>query len=105
MFWQGLISMFSIEFTEQAKQDLKWFRKAEQKIILSGIYENLSYEPSLATRNRKPLRPNSTAIWELRIGEFRVLYNVDKDIQIVSIERIGEKSGNKLLFQGKEISL
>lgn len=105
MFWQGLIPIFSIEFTEQAKQDLKWFRKSEQQMILSGIYENLSYEAITATRNRKPLRPNSTATWELRLGEFRVLYNVDQGIQIVSIERIGQKSGNKFLFQGKEISL
>lgn len=97
--------MFSIEFTEQAKQDLKWFRKAEQQIILSGIYENLSYEAGIVTRNRKPLRPNSTATWELRIGDFRVLYNMDQGIQIVSIERIGQKSGNKLLFQGQETSL
>ena len=99
------MSMFSIEFTEQAKQDLKWFRKVEQRIILSGIYENLSYEADIATRNRKPLRPNSTATWELRIGDFRVLYNMDQGIQIVSIERIGQKSGNKLFFQGKETSL
>ena len=97
--------MFSIEFTEQAKEDLKWFRKSEQKTIISGIYVNLSYEPTLATRNRKSLRPNSTATWELRLGDFRVLYNVEQSIEIVSIKRIGEKSGNKLLFQGKEITL
>lgn len=97
--------MFTIEFTENAKQDLKWFRKAEQKTILTGIYASLSHEPTQPTRNRKPLRPNAIATWELRIGNFRVLYTVDQIIQIVSVERIGQKSGNKILFQGQEDSL
>ncbi len=29
------------------------------------------------------------AEWELRIGRFRVLYNVEEEVKIVSIEAIG----------------
>ena len=62
----------------------------------------LRYEPSVETRNRKRTRPNSMATWELRIAEFRVFYNVEEQVQIVEIKRIGEKEGNNFLFRGQQ---
>lgn len=56
----------------------------------------------MANRNRKELRPNSTAAWELRIGNFRVFYDPDEIIQIVGIVRIGEKRGNRVFFRGEQ---
>jgi mRNA-degrading endonuclease RelE of RelBE toxin-antitoxin system len=97
--------VFEIELTDRAIEDLKWFKKHEQNIILDGIEVNLCYEPTTETRNRKLLRPNNTATWELRLGEYRVLYNVDKVIKIVSVERVGAKPGNKYLFRGEEEEL
>lgn len=94
--------MFEIEFTDQAIEDLQWFKKYEQNVIIDGIEVNLLYEPTIETRNRKPLRPNNTAEWELRLGEYRVLYNVDQLVRIVSIERIAAKPGNRYIFQGDE---
>lgn len=94
--------MFEIEFTDQAIEDLQWFKKHEQNVIIDGIEANLSYQPTNETRNRKPLRPNNTAEWELRLGEYRVLYNVEELVSIVSIERIAAKPGNKYIFQGEE---
>jgi mRNA-degrading endonuclease RelE of RelBE toxin-antitoxin system len=43
--------MFEIEFTPEAEQDLKWFRKNEQNVILDGIEAQLRYEPTVETRN------------------------------------------------------
>jgi mRNA-degrading endonuclease RelE of RelBE toxin-antitoxin system len=97
--------MFEIELTERAKIELAWFNKREQKVILDAIERHLRYEPTSVTRNRKRLRPNRTAVWELRLGRFRVLYNVDEKIRIVSIERVGEKPNNQFLFQGREEEL
>jgi mRNA-degrading endonuclease RelE of RelBE toxin-antitoxin system len=42
------------------------------------------------------------AAWELRIAEFRVFYNVEEQVQIVEIKRIGEKEGNNFLFRGQQ---
>lgn len=97
--------MFEIEFTDQAIEDLQWFKKYEQNVIIDGIEVNLLYEPTIETRNRKPLRQNNTAEWELRLGEYRVLYNVDQLVRIVSIERVAAKPGNKYMFQGEEREL
>ena len=59
----------------------------------------------LKTRNRKRLRPNDVAEWELRIGKYRVFYNVEKHVLIVSIEAIGFKVGNVLYIRGKRRDL
>jgi len=58
------------------------------------------------TRNRFRMRPNDVAEWELRIGRYRVLYNVEEDdVRIVSIEAIGLKVGNLLFVRGKRRDL
>ena len=59
----------------------------------------------METRNRKRLRPNETAEWELRIGKFRVFYDVDEVVFIVAIEAIARKKGDSLSFQGEEQEL
>ena len=96
---------FDIKFTASAVKDLKWFKKNEQNEIRDGVYENLEYEPTIETRNRKRLRANETAEWELRIGNFRVFYDVDETVHIVAIEAVAEKRGDSLYFQGQERGL
>jgi mRNA-degrading endonuclease RelE of RelBE toxin-antitoxin system len=93
--------MYTIEVTPEAQEDLRWFSAREQRIILGGINSHLQYEPTIPTNNRKQLRPNDQAVWELRIGNFRVLYNVEENIQIIEIQRVGEKRGNRFFFRGK----
>ncbi len=97
--------MYDIEFSDTANQDLKWFKKHEQNIILDGIAENLRYEPNIETRNRKPMDPNPIAEWELRIDKFRVLYNIEQTVKIVSIEAIGVKIGSDFVIRGEKRDL
>lgn len=97
--------MFTIDLTPSALEDLRWFQKHEQKMILDGINRQLRYEPTVATRNRKPLRPNGTAAWELRIEQFRVFYDVDQQVRIIEIQRVGEKRGSAFFFRGREEDL
>lgn len=48
------------------------------------------------------MRPNPVAEWELRLGDYRVLYDVDESSRRVTIQVIGEKRGNQLIVQGQE---
>jgi len=84
---------------------LKSFRKSEQRSIFDRIDEQLSYEPAVETRNRKKLRPNDVAEYELRIGTFRIFYDVDAEAGTVKIEAVGHKKGNRLFIRGKEYVL
>jgi len=97
--------MYEIEFTPEAVEDLKALRKFEQEEVVDGIESQLRHEPTVETRNRKKLRPNNVAAWELRIGRFRVFYNVDQAVRIVSIEAVGFKVGNLLFVRGKRKDL
>jgi mRNA-degrading endonuclease RelE of RelBE toxin-antitoxin system len=97
--------VYEIEFTAEAVKDLKALRKNEQQEVLTGIETQLRHEPTVPTRNRKPLRDSALAEWELRIGQFRVFYNVYEEIQIVSIEAVGFKVANLLFIRGKEQDL
>ena len=93
--------MFEIELTHSARQDLKALRKFEQTIILDGIDEQLRFEPTVETPNRKRLKPNDTADWELRLGKYRVFYNVEAQVKIVAIQAVGFKLGNELYIRGE----
>ncbi len=73
--------------------------------VLEGIETQLRYEPAVETRNRKRLGPNDVAEWELRIGRFRVFYNVNEQVKIVGIEAIGFKVGSELFIRGERREL
>jgi len=65
----------------------------------------LPYQPTEETRNRKLLRANPVADWELRIQNYRVFYEVDLVHHTVRIVAIGHKEHNKLFIGGEEIIL
>jgi mRNA-degrading endonuclease RelE of RelBE toxin-antitoxin system len=45
------------------------------------------------------------AAWELRVQQFRVLYNVDEGIVTVFVVAVAIKEGNKFLIGGEEYPL
>lgn len=71
-----------------------------------GIERQLTSEPSKETRNRKLLRPNPVAPWELRLGDLRVFYEVgDETAAVVRILAVGVKSREVLRIGDEEIKL
>jgi mRNA-degrading endonuclease RelE of RelBE toxin-antitoxin system len=97
------MARYRIEVTEEAQTDLRYYTAFERKIITSEIRAQLSEQPLEETKNRKPLRENPIATWELRIGRFRAFYDVDEDTQTASIVSVGHKEHNVLLVRGKEV--
>ncbi|MBV7328152.1 addiction module toxin RelE [Chloroflexi bacterium TSY] len=97
--------MYDIEFTPESLGDISEFRKFEQQTIFAEIKTQLSYQPTIETRNRKRLRPTEVSEWELRIDKIRVFYDVFEQIRIVKVEAVGRKEGNKLILRGKEYKL
>jgi len=70
---------------------------------LDIVEKQLQYQPAVETRNRKPMRPNTIAPWELRIGNLRVYYDIgDKPEYVVYIRAIGIKYRNNVRI-GKEV--
>jgi mRNA-degrading endonuclease RelE of RelBE toxin-antitoxin system len=75
-------------------------------IILDVVPRQLKYEPRTPTRNRKLLRANPVAPWELRIDDVRVYFDVNDDPEpTVTIRAIGIKRREKVFIGGEEVDL
>lgn len=99
------MASYQIEVTEEAKGDLFYYTVFERKIIVSRIREQLTHQPHVETKNCKPLRDKPLASWELRVGKYRVFYEVNETANTVSVVSVGHKEHNLLLIRGKEVQL
>jgi len=99
------MAIYRIEVTAEAKTDLSQYTAFERKLIVSGIREQLTDQPLIETKNRKPLRDYPIASWELRIGKYRVFYEVDDTVHTVSVVSVGHKEHNVLLIRDQEVQI
>jgi len=97
---------YTVEFAESVEDHFLALTARDRTTALAAINRQLLHEPVRETRNRKPLRPNPVAPWELRVGELRVFYEVaGADSGVVRILAVGRKRRNVLMIGGKEIRL
>lgn len=91
---------FDVIISDSAESHLLWFKAREQQIIKSGV-RKLITQPTTLSKALKRLRANPVAEYELRVREYRVLYNVDEARKVVDVLVIGRKRGNALVVEGK----
>lgn len=97
---------YTVKFAESVEDHFRALTARDRAIALTAIDRQLLHEPLRETRNRKPLRPNPVAPWELRVGDLRVFYEVvGTDGGIVRILAVGRKQRNILTIGGKEVHL
>jgi mRNA-degrading endonuclease RelE of RelBE toxin-antitoxin system len=88
---------FDIEIADLAADELRGIRAFDRQRILDEIHSQLENQPTLVTRNRKRLDgvvpgfEHVPPIWELRVGEFRVFYDVDESTSVVAIRAVRRK--------------
>ena len=94
---------FHIEYSPEAEDHLRVLTVRQQRAVLDAADAQLSHEPTVETRNRKPMRPNPLAPWELRVGKLRVYYDVDAEqTRTVYIRAVGVKERNQVRI-GREV--
>jgi mRNA-degrading endonuclease RelE of RelBE toxin-antitoxin system len=98
---------FEIAFTRPAVEHIRAYRKFEQQIILEAVDEQLSYEPTTETRNRKRLSESELSDWELRVHDFRVFYDVvaENELRVVKVKAVGHKKHGVLRIGDREVQL
>jgi mRNA-degrading endonuclease RelE of RelBE toxin-antitoxin system len=84
--------VYQILFTPRAQANLAKLRKRDQQVILDAIEVQLKHEPGKHSRNRKLLQENPLAPWELRVGSFRVFYDIEEERVTVVIVAIAARS-------------
>ncbi|MCZ7646626.1 MAG: type II toxin-antitoxin system RelE/ParE family toxin [Planctomycetota bacterium] len=96
---------YSISFSHRADRQLRSLRAYHRGTLLHRNTRMLAHQPQVATRNRKPLRPNDVAPWELRVGHLRIFYMVDENTRQVWILAIGVKDRARVWMEGQEARL
>jgi mRNA-degrading endonuclease RelE of RelBE toxin-antitoxin system len=93
--------MYTIEYAEGVAEDLADLRATDRAQILDRIDQQLTREPNAATRNKKEL-PGLTPpwehippVWELRVNEYRVFYDVRENDLLVIVRAIRYKPPHK----------
>ncbi len=94
---------FRIEYTPVARDHLRGLTARQQSTVLNSVDRQLAHEPNVETRNRKRMRANPVAPWELRVGDLRVYYDVGEGV--VTVVAVGMKRRNLVYIGGKAINL
>ena len=88
---------FTIVFAERVQEDLKGLRAYDRRLLLDAIEGQLIHKPNVATTQRKLLHhlvPPFEAIppiWQLRVGAFRVFYDVSEEERRVYVRAVRRK--------------
>jgi mRNA-degrading endonuclease RelE of RelBE toxin-antitoxin system len=93
--------MYAIRLTTDALADLRELSAYYQRILFSAIETHLTREPTVPSRRRKPLpdlptpwEPESLT-WELRVGDYRVFYDVAEVDRVVMVRAVRRKPPDK----------
>ena len=88
---------FVVQIVPSALEELKSTKPYYRRIIAAAIDEQLAHQPTVETRNRKELAATDESfafeppLWELRIGDFRVFYDVEQENRTVYIRAVRDK--------------
>lgn len=93
---------YEIQIEPDAWEHLNGLSAYHPGIVVSAVEVQLRDTPMEETRHRKPLGPNPLAAWELRVGDFRVSYDVIESDAVVTIHAIGIKIHNRLTIASEK---
>ena len=86
---------------ELAAEEIEDLRKYDQRRIVAAIEKQLRHEPGAVSRRRKclaaltPSFEHVPPVWELRVGEFRVFYDVDNAVKVVHVRAVRRKESRQ----------
>lgn len=96
---------YRIQYSPSAEDHLRGLTARQRSIVLEAVDRQLVHQPILETRNRKPMRQNPLAAWELRIGGMRVYYRVHEAEHRVQVLAVGVKRRHRVHLGERVIEL
>ena len=81
--------MFSIEWTKTAVKDLRKIQPDKQRNVIFKAVAELSECPTAAI-NVKMLKDHKAG-YRLRVGRYRVLFDVDDGVRIITIQEVRKR--------------
>jgi mRNA-degrading endonuclease RelE of RelBE toxin-antitoxin system len=97
---------YQIEWDPETEEHLAWLSARDEAIVLRAVPVQLAHQPTVRTRNRKPMEANLFGSWELRTGRLRVYYEVSEEPEpMVTIRAVAIKDRERVYIAGEEIKL
>lgn len=88
---------FEIEIVAEAEADLDEILPFYRSRILDAVEQYLRYAPTQISRARiKQLRLVESPAFRLRVDDYRVFYDVDMELRIVTVLRVLSKEQSLL---------
>jgi mRNA-degrading endonuclease RelE of RelBE toxin-antitoxin system len=91
------VAPYAIDTVRSALDEIKAVKPFYRQQIRDAIRQQLMHQPTVETRNRKPLsgaKPDFEHVpplWQLRVGHFRIFCDVNEESRLVSIRAVREK--------------
>jgi mRNA-degrading endonuclease RelE of RelBE toxin-antitoxin system len=97
---------YRILYARPTEHHFRYLSLLQQKALLDAIDLQLAHQPMTQTKNRKRMRPNPLATWELRVGKLRAYYDVFTSPEaVVLIVAVGIKDRNTVQIGGEVVTL
>tara|TARA_B100001248_G_scaffold226858_2_gene185023 strand:- start:1192 stop:1452 length:261 start_codon:yes stop_codon:yes gene_type:complete len=80
--------MWKIVYKKSVKKDLKGISKDVQYFLKRAIEEKLMQDP---VRYGLPLRRSLKGLMKLRVGDYRIIYSIQKKTVTVCVIKIGHR--------------
>jgi addiction module RelE/StbE family toxin len=80
--------MWRVTYKKSVKKDLKGISKDIQYILQRAIEEKLMVDP---VRFGLPLRRNLSGLMKLRVGDYRIIYSIEKKLVTICVIKIGHR--------------
>jgi len=80
--------MWTIVYKKSVQKDLRGISKDMQYIIRRAIEDKLMADP---VRFGRPLRRNLRGLMKLRVGDYRVIYSIQRETVTVYVIKIGHR--------------
>ncbi len=89
--------IWKVEFDNRARKELRKLDKQTQDRILKWLRESLATEKD-PRRVGKPLKGHMKGLWRYRVGEYRIISQIQDERILILVVRIGHRRdiyGNK----------
>ncbi len=83
---------WKVEFEKEALKELKKLDQQQAKQILKYLFERITGNED-PQRFGEALKHNLSGLWKYRIGDYRVICNIESQTMIVLVVRIGHRKG------------
>lgn len=82
--------MYTVVFTEKALKALKKFDKSVSRMLIAWIRKNLDGcdDPR---RSGKPLTGNHSGKWRYRVGDYRIMAEIEDEKVVIIILTVGHR--------------